>query len=860
MAFKKVRKESSNYDTIESLFWDLSTSNDIQSLYAHQTDILRHYEEKASKAKNVTIELPTGSGKTLVGLLIAEYKRRLSNSRVLYLCPTKQLVNQVVQMANLKYGIKAIGFTGKKTNYTPEAKIAYNNSDAVAVTTYNSLFNINPWFDSPDLIVIDDAHSAENYIPSTWSLQITRGNKFQIYRAILDVFKSTLSYNTYKTLINNEGENVDRIRVEKISNIALFDKKEELYDILATYTKDDQDLKWGWLQLSNHLEACQIFINWREILIRPLIPPSFTNAPFNNAGQKIFMSATLGEGGDLERITGVKSFHKIPIPTGWDKRGMGRRLFMFPGLSLENPELGELTSELLIRNNRTVVLVSSDNQVENFRLQLEKLHPEVNFFSAKDIEISKAGFISSDKAAVVLANRFDGIDFAEDQSRLLMLIGIPYASNLQEKFFQSRMNAEIIFNDRNRTRLVQAIGRCTRSPKDYSVIYVYGEKDLSEWLVLNKKSKFLHPELQAELQFGITNSRNTTKEEFLENYDIFMKQEDTWNEVNQGIIEDRSNYEKSNLDGTEQLEKSAKLEVVFQEQIWNKLYKEAFDTVNLILESLQGGSNLKGYRAYWNYQAGCVSYYLYVLSQDEIYLDKRNQFFEKLVQICPSATWSRSISDVVINDLKFDEYLVNNIERLQIYLNDINILKTNKYNLYLKKVTDFIDNKDLENLNLHIGLLLGYEAINPESQGSPDPYWISNDKFAIVFEDKIYKSEDDFIPLGDIRQALSHEAWMRANVESITEATKIYTVIVSNRDKIDKVSNDLCGELLYWAYDDFVIFSQNVLSIARKYSKYYSGENDSNWKDFFVDDLHKQKMGPRQIINSLVKLSSRYEV
>ncbi|MFN3800374.1 hypothetical protein [Belliella pelovolcani] len=78
------------------------------------------------------------------------------------------------------------------------------------------------------------------------------------------------------------------------------------------------------------------------------------------------MSATLGKGGDLERITGINNFFKIPIPQGWDKQGMGRRFFMFPNLSLDSEEIDELMIGLLNENKRTVILVSGDDQVNSF--------------------------------------------------------------------------------------------------------------------------------------------------------------------------------------------------------------------------------------------------------------------------------------------------------------------------------------------------------------------------------------------------------------------------------------------------------------------------------------------------------------
>lgn len=63
-----------------------------------------------------------------------------------------------------------------------------------------------------------------------------------------------------------------------------------------------------------------MFFSWSEILIRPWIPPTLTHAPFANANQRLYMSATIGAGGDLERIMGVRRIHRIPIPAGWDKQ------------------------------------------------------------------------------------------------------------------------------------------------------------------------------------------------------------------------------------------------------------------------------------------------------------------------------------------------------------------------------------------------------------------------------------------------------------------------------------------------------------------------------------------------------------
>jgi replicative superfamily II helicase len=106
--------------------------------------------------------------------MIEEWRRRKFRERVVYLCPTRQLVNQVVEQARTQYGLTINGFTGSKREYDAHARAEYQNADRVAVTTYNSLFNTNPFFSTPDVIVIDDAHAAENYIGEMWTVRIQR--------------------------------------------------------------------------------------------------------------------------------------------------------------------------------------------------------------------------------------------------------------------------------------------------------------------------------------------------------------------------------------------------------------------------------------------------------------------------------------------------------------------------------------------------------------------------------------------------------------------------------------------------------------------------------------------------------------
>src|SRR6266545_2105209 len=155
MAFKTSRGVAGVPESPELLFNDLR-GRKVPALLAHQADVLREYTSKYVLTPDVAIQLPTGSGKTLVGLLVAEWRRRKYAERAVYLCPTNQLVYQVSEQAESKYGLHVVPLTGKKSEYDTKRASDYQLGEAVAITSYPSLFNVRPFFSDPHLIVLDD--------------------------------------------------------------------------------------------------------------------------------------------------------------------------------------------------------------------------------------------------------------------------------------------------------------------------------------------------------------------------------------------------------------------------------------------------------------------------------------------------------------------------------------------------------------------------------------------------------------------------------------------------------------------------------------------------------------------------------
>ena len=133
----------------------------------------------------------------------------------------------------------------------------------------------------------------------------------------------------------------------------------------------DGEQRFAWRMLADHLQASQLYVSSSEVMIRPLIPPTWAHAPFAGASQRIFMSATLGAGGDLERLTGRPKITRLPIPDGWDRQGIGRRFFIFPEKSLKEADIPELRRSLMKAAGRSLVLTPSNESAEELRKDVE---------------------------------------------------------------------------------------------------------------------------------------------------------------------------------------------------------------------------------------------------------------------------------------------------------------------------------------------------------------------------------------------------------------------------------------------------------------------------------------------------------
>lgn len=845
MSFKRLNRSGADLASPVSMYADIRPRK-ISNLYSQQAVTLQTYADAFTAKKDVAVHLPTGSGKTLVGLCISEWRRRKFNERVLYLCPTNQLVRQVSASANDTYGIRAKAFVGPVRDYDKSAKSEWNLGNVIGVSSYSALFNSNPFFSEPHFIICDDIHAAEQYISSYFSVNILRAEHPDLFMAITAILSAVVPALEISKLreegqaIANSGW-VDMLPVTRYSEI--------LPSLIACLDERTPDLKlrYPWTVIREHLSACNLFLGPGELLIRPYISPTITFNPFAGASQRLYMSATAGKGGELERVSGVGQIDRITAPAGFDKQVIGRRVFLFPGRSINDSETNALIYALISKHKRAVALSTSDSTAE---ILAEKLRSNcyAETINGHELESRKPEFASEQARPLVavIANRYDGIDFPGDESHILIIDGLPKAINLQEQFLVNRTSSVAVLADRIRTRIVQAVGRCTRSDNDYCLVLVIGDEMLT-YLEKREGREYLDVELQAELLFGSNQSVETTAENLLEIAEVFLSQGPKWAEVNSDIVSLRSDMVAKEIPCQDDLTSSARLETLFCYAIWNGDYVTALARCKELLPHLKQGSPVRGYDGLFTYFAGCAAWHA---AEGNLEFKKQAvAYFEAAAKIIPYYRWlSRpSLLGAGTSNVEADPALLEVIYRLEQQLVTLGTLHDKKFEQAVSKIEEGLASNeapDFEAGHQRLGELLGYDSRKSKKEAAPDPFWIADEGICFVFEDHS-DATSKVLDVGKARQLHSHPTWIKKEVEDLIDSALIVTVLISPVTAYNRDGEAFLANASIWPLSEFRQWASDALLIIRELRESFTGSSDLVWQARAADAYKAKRLDPK---------------
>jgi len=835
----------------ETLFRDLrARSPEIKHLWSHQADLLRDYWQRFRDAKDIAIELPTGAGKTLVGLLIAETRRRNFAERVAYLCPTRQLARQVGAHAS-KYGITAHVFVGRQRDYPPREFSEFQSSKAIAITTYSAIFNFNPRICDAQVLILDDAHASENYITGMWSVEIDRADSPELYRSIVGLLQGGLPSAFYADIIDERPSDEPRSRsVEVVPGSYVRECSSGLRDLLQESLKEETSSWYAWQVVRDHLHACVVFVSSDAILIRPLIPPALTHAAFNQANQRIYMSATLGAGGELERITGVNSIERLPIPAGWDERGSGRRLFLLPQVTLSDEEAMEVVLAIASHAPRILVLTPTQYEASQFGPRLTALGFKV--LGAAEIEDSIDVFSAHAKSALVLS-RYDGLDLPDETCRVLVMAGLPSGTNLQERFLWSRVAASSLLRDRVLTRFSQGVGRCTRSDSDYAVVVVWGRR-LVDFILKQENRRILNAELQAELEFGLENSRDRAPKEFEELSQEFLEQGETWQPAEETIVNLRERTERGADTVSEQLRSVVSDEVSYLYSLWNRDYETSLNDARKVADALSGDET-KGYRGWWYYLAADAALALREATGDGGLLDTAIDCLKRARTCCSVISCFYGLARMARGETgpaTADEVTALAIEKMSDKLKDWGTVGSR----FEKEVSQAIaDLEAIEYKRFHRGLkalgeMLGFRAELFDGEGDPDCVWSIGSEVYIVHEAKSAHTPEGSISVNDVRQAQSHEDWIR-NHRPCGSGTHILPVIESPRTMVSDKAVVYAKSLCHVAPEQMKAICEKIAAVLRKVRARACGLSDEKLLEYLHSEVAAAKLTPHDVVKRL---------
>jgi len=798
----------------------------------------------------VAIELPTGAGKTLVGLLIGEYRRRKYRERVAYLCPTRQLARQVGEQSK-KYGINAHVFVGRQREYLPSEFNRFISGDVLAITTYSALFNSNPRISDAQALILDDAHAGESYIAGMWSVEIIRDDSLSLYREVLDLLREGLPDFFYEDVIRNieSGEEI-LPRVEMIPGWHVRKILSELRGLLERALEEDSSSWHAWQMIKDHLTGCGVFVSKNSVLIRPLIPPSHTHEPFTKANQRLYMSATLGAGGELERVTGLERIDRIPIPAGWDRRGNGRRLFLMPQVSMSDKDAWQVVLDAIRDVERTLVLTPTYQETTLVRDELAR--NGLTVLGARDVEDSIDLFTSQRKAVLILS-RYDGLDLPDDACRLLVIKGLPSGTNLQERFLWTQVGASCLLRDRVLTRFTQGVGRCTRSDNDYAVVFIWGNP-LVEFLVKQDMRCLLHPELQAELEFGYKNSIDKSEDDFKELWQAFLEHGEDWKEAEDAIVALRGQKNRESDPASQGLQHVAMYEVCYLRSMWQGDYESALQNAKRVADLLKGDET-KGYRGWWYYLTADAAMALSETNGQGSLVETAKDYLKRAGKCCPVMSWFARLARKACDQgepLKIDEVTAVAIENMRQKLTEWGTVGPRFDRKVEQAINDLqaTDHKQFHQGLRVLGEMLGFDAELPGGQGDPDCLWSIESEFYAVLEAKSGHRPENPIGKNDVLQAQSHEDWVRKN-RACNDRSQILPIIVSPRVTVASEAEAHAKSLCHVSPNQMEALCNEIAAVLRKVRATAPGLSDEN----VLETLHKEvvtaKLTPHDVVRRL---------
>lgn len=488
------------------------TPND---LWGGQRDALQAWV-KSRKQHDILISLNTGSGKTMLGVLIAQSMANEKAGKCVYVCSTIDLVLQTEREAN-KLGILPTTYYGSQ----------FSNSDfeqgkTFCITTYPSVFNSNTTFRKHNVnkFIFDDAHVAEKAIRDAFTLNISRATYPDLFgrvtRLLAPTFAATGQSFKFKEVMEQKDSAI--ILVPPMHTLEISD---EISEEIRKALKGNLDLIFPYTYIRDKIRICGITVSGWSVEISPPFLPGAVTFPFSQENmRRVYLSATLQTQAEFARAFGKKP--QVTIEPETDA-GNGERCILF-GQSVPDEDTGPKLAAAIMAKQKLVITCRSYPEAKPW--ETLAVIPKREAFST-DLETFK----NATKGAFVLVARVDGIDLPDDVCRVMLIDNLPSGYSQLERFQIEYCAMTSLAATKLASRITQVFGRINRGRKDYGVFVLRG-RNLNNWLSDAENAALLPELLQKQLLLGDQVSqrmlRNKDYAAIIEVMDLVMARDPGW--------------------------------------------------------------------------------------------------------------------------------------------------------------------------------------------------------------------------------------------------------------------------------------------------------------------------------------------
>lgn len=431
-----------------------------------QGQVLDAWDRRRTE-RDLVIKMNTGSGKTIVGLLILRSCLNEGFGPGLYVAPTPYLAEQVQRQAT-RLGIATVD--------DPDSA-RYLGGEAIGVINIHKLVNGRSVFGGPassratalpiGSVVVDDAHAALATVESqaTIVLSADRGE----YGRLREMFRGDLRQQSDSTLLDIEAG--VPTAVLRVPFWAWSNRSVEVGRVLHA-ARDEEGLVFSYPLVADSLGVCAAVFTPHALEIRPPFPPTERISSFASATRRIYLTATLPDDGVLVSHFDADAASVANPITPATAADLGDRLILAP--QEVNPRIGdEAVRQAVGRLAETVnvvVLVPSGRAAEKW------VNVAARTAAAESIAAAVADLQAGHVGLVVLINKYDGIDLPDDACRVLVIDGLPEAYGGMDRRESAALGDSEAMTARQLQRIEQGMGRGVRSADDYCVVLLLGAR------------------------------------------------------------------------------------------------------------------------------------------------------------------------------------------------------------------------------------------------------------------------------------------------------------------------------------------------------------------------------------------------